>query len=82
MEPDYSEDLPGIDEGINSVRAAIEMVAGGSANRITLHGIVGAPLLPAARLLARAAGVRVEPIWSTGGVVCDLVVMSSPEGDG
>jgi len=81
MEPDYSEDLPRIDEAINPVRAAIEMVASGSANRITLHGIVGAPLLPAARMLARAAGVRVEPIWSTG-VVCDLVVMSSTEGGG
>jgi hypothetical protein len=82
MEPDYSEDLPRIDDAINPVRAAIEMVASGSANRITLHGIVGAPLLPAARMLARAAGVRVEPIWSTGGAVCDLVVMSSTEGGG
>jgi hypothetical protein len=81
MEPDYSEDLPRIDEAINPVRAAIEMVASGSAKRITLHGIIGAPLLPAVRMLARVAGVHVEPVWSTGGVVCDLVV-SSTEGDG
>ena len=82
MEPDRGEELPRIDDAINPVRAAIEMVASGSARRVTLHGVVGAQLLPAARLLARAAGVTVEPVWSTAGVVCDLIVMSSPSADG
>jgi hypothetical protein len=82
MEPDYNEDLPRIDDAINPVRAAIEMVASGSARRVTLHSIVGAQLLPAARLLARAAGVTVEATWSPAGAVCDLVVTSSSGADG
>lgn len=72
----YGEDLPRIDEAINPVRAAIEMVASGSARRVTLSAI-GAQLLPAARLLAEAAGVTLEPICWSAGAVCDLVVTVS-----
>ena len=82
MEPDRGEELPRIDDAINPVRAAIEMVASGSAKRVTLHSLVGTQLLPAARLLARAAGVTVEPIWSTAGAGCDLIVTPSPKADG
>jgi hypothetical protein len=81
MEPDYSEDLPRIDDAINPVRAAIEMVASGAAKRVTLHSLAGMQVLPAARLLARAAGVTVQPIWSPAGAGCDLVVTRSPEAD-
>lgn len=80
MDPNYSEDLPRIDEAINPVRAAIEMVASGSAMRVTLSGI-RVQVLPAARLIARAAGVTLEPIWWSGGPVCDLVVRL-PDADG
>lgn len=73
MEPNHSEDLPRIDEAINPIRAAIELVASGSAARVTVSGI-RAPVIPAARLLARVAGVTLELISWSGGPVCDLVV--------
>lgn len=71
------DDLPHIDSSLDPIRAAIEMVADGSASRVTVYTPTPARLLPAARMLARAAGVAVE--WadeSDGGV--DLVVAPSP----
>lgn len=63
-----------IDDALNPVRAAISLVASGSARRVTVHGGRGRELLPAARLLGRAAGVRVEPIWWDDEEGCDLAV--------
>ena len=71
------DDLPHIDPSLDPIRAAIDMVANGSASRVTVFTPTPARLLPAARMLARAAGVAVE--WadeSDAGV--DLVVAPSP----
>ena len=68
------EDPPRIDPALNPVRAAIDMVANGAATRITVHTMVGDQILPAARLLARAAGVTLEPTWRAGDAGWDLVV--------
>ncbi len=50
------------------------MVAGGLATRIVIFAPDGDEMLPAARLLARAAGVRLEPEWNHDGAGCDLVL--------
>ena len=57
MAPD---ELPQIAAALDPIRAAIHMVADGSARRITVYTAETARLLPAARLLARAAGVAIE----------------------
>ena len=49
-----------IDSSLDPIRAAIEMVADGSARRVTVYTPAPARLLPAARALARAAGVAIE----------------------
>ena len=54
------DEPPHIDSSLDPIRAAIEMVADGSARRITVYTPGPARLLPAARALARAAGVAIE----------------------
>ena len=63
-----------IGDSLVSVRAAIEVVAGGGATRITVHAVDATQILPAARVIARAAGVRIEPAWSPDDAGVDLVV--------
>ena len=53
-------ETPTIDSSLDPIRAAIEMVADGSARRVTVYTPAPARLLPAARALARAAGVAIE----------------------
>jgi hypothetical protein len=60
VERSRNPEPPHIGASLDNVRAAIDVVARGEATRITVH--VGDPrrLIPAARQLARRAGVRVE----------------------
>jgi hypothetical protein len=53
---------PQIGTALDSLRAAIEVVADGSANRITVQRPDAHRLLPAALQLAKSAGVRVDLI--------------------
>jgi hypothetical protein len=54
------DEPPHIDSSLDPIRAAIEMVADGSARRVTVYTPGPSRLLPAARALARAAGVAIE----------------------
>jgi hypothetical protein len=56
----HEDEPPVIDATLDPVRAAISLVADGIARRVTVNHPDAATLMPAARQLARAAGVRVE----------------------
>ena len=60
MDPSPRAEPPQIGARLDTIRAAIDVVARGDATRVTVH--VGDPqrLIPAATQLARRAGVRVE----------------------
>jgi hypothetical protein len=51
---------PQIGAALDSLRAAIDVVAGGAATRVTVQMPEARRLLPAALQLAKRAGVRVE----------------------
>ena len=70
------DEPPHIDSSLDPIRAAIQMVADGSAKRITVYTPDTARLLPAARMLARAAGVAIESAGVTESEP-DLVVAPS-----
>jgi hypothetical protein len=72
------EEPPHIDRSLDPIRAAIQMVADGSAARITVYTPDTARLLPAARMLARAAGVAIESAGATESEPDLLVVGASP----
>lgn len=59
--PDGDEP-PHIDGSLDPIRAAISLVADGSALRVTVYAPARASLLPATRILARAAGVVIESV--------------------
>ena len=63
-----------IGEAINAVRAAIDVVQHGAAMRVIVSDSAGEALLPAARALGRAAGVRIVPWWRPGRDGCDIVI--------
>jgi hypothetical protein len=71
------EEPPHIDSSLDPIRAAIRMVADGSAKRVTVYTPETSRLLPAARLLARAAGVAIESADETD-TEPDLVVTPAP----
>ena len=62
MESEPDDEPPRIDPSLNPIRAAIRMVAEGTARRVTVHAPEPRLVLPAARLLARTAGVIVEVV--------------------
>jgi hypothetical protein len=64
------DEPPRIDAALDPVRAAISLVADGVARRVTVNLPSPDVVMPAARQLARAAGVRVELVGGT-----------DPEGD-
>lgn len=72
-----SDEPPHIDSLLDPIRAAIQMVADGSAERVTVYTAASAQLLPAARILARAAGVAIESVDETD-ADSDLVVAPAP----
>ena len=74
MVQQQSSELPHIGEALVTARAAIEVVASGAATRVTVHAIDAEQILPAARAIARAAGVRIEPLWWPDDAGVDLVI--------
>ena len=57
------------------VIAAIRMVAAGGAPRVTVGGLrLGDQILDAARDMARQAGVRIVPRWTTDESGVDIAV--------
>ena len=71
------DEPPHIDTSLDPIRAAIRMVADGSARRITVYTPETSRLLPAARMLARAAGVAIESAEETDADP-DLIVVPAP----
>ena len=65
---------PHIDTSLDPIRAAISIVADGSARRVIVHTRAAKQVMPAARQLARAAGVTVELVGSTDDGL-DVVVL-------
>jgi hypothetical protein len=65
MDIEEADGLPHIDSSLDPIRAAIRLVADGDARRVTVHTPASQMLMPAARQLAKAAGVRVELIGSS-----------------
>ena len=60
MDPSQQAEPPRIGAPLDSLRAAIDVVADGDATRVTIHHPHARSLLPAATQLAKRAGVRVE----------------------
>ena len=72
------EEPPHIDSSLDPIRAAIRMVADGSAKRISVYTPDTARLLPAARMLARAAGVAIDSDGATESERDLMVVHAAP----
>ena len=68
MAHQHAAELPHIGEALVSIRAAVDVVREGAATRVTVHAEAGEQILPAARALARASGVAIEPVWWADGV--------------
>lgn len=60
MDGSSHAETPEIGEALDSLRAAIDVVAHGAATRVTVQVPRARRLLPAAHQLAKRAGVRVE----------------------
>jgi hypothetical protein len=57
------------------VRAAIDLIASGGANRVTLVGLRGAErTLPGAQSLSLAAGLRARAAWHASDDGCDITL--------
>ncbi len=66
-----------IERELNSVRAAVELVATGLASRVSLGGLRMSSMLGGeARRIAARRGVRITEIWPLGDGNPDLVVES------
>ena len=69
MERSTREDPPRIDTTLDPIRAAISLVADGLASSVTVQVPEPRLVMPAARQLARAAGVSVQLVDGTQHVV-------------
>jgi hypothetical protein len=57
------------------VRSAIDLIAGGGADRVTLVGLHGAEkILPQAQALSHAAGLFARATWRPDEAGCDITV--------
>jgi hypothetical protein len=66
---------PGTDPELLQVRSAIDLIASGTARRVTLIGIHGAEqLLPAAQVLCADAGLTARAVRHPDGTGCDIAV--------
>ena len=74
MVQQHAAELPHIGEALVSIRAAIDVVTSGAATRVMVHAVGGEQILPAARALARAAHVALEPIWWADEAGLDIVI--------
>jgi hypothetical protein len=62
-------------QDLELVRAAIALILGGGADRVTLIGLRAAErLLPQAQTLSLAAGLRARAAWHPGEPGCDITV--------
>ena len=60
---------------VQHVRSAIDLIAAGGAQRVTLIGFPGAErLLPRAQILAAEAGLTARAVWQPDGTGCDISV--------
>jgi hypothetical protein len=60
---------------LDLVRAAIDLIASGGADRITLVGLAdSAKVLPKAQALSRSAGLQARADWHPGDDGCDITV--------
>jgi hypothetical protein len=68
--------VPGdLARNLDLVRAAIDLIASGGAERITLVGLAdSARVLPKAQALSHAAGLRARAEWHPGDDGCDIAV--------
>lgn len=74
MELSDAAGLPHVDRSLDTIRAAILIVAEGAASRVTIHTPAALEVMPAARQLARASGVSVQLVESADSG-SDLVVL-------
>jgi hypothetical protein len=74
-----AHDVAHIGDALASVRAAIDVVHQGDADRVIVHVLTCEQILPAARALGRAAGVIVEASWWLDDEGCDIVVRRAIE---
>ena len=74
MGPPGAASLPLVDASLDPIRAAISLVADGDALRVTVHMPAAARVMPAARQLARAAGVTVELVGGEN-AASDLIIL-------
>ncbi len=72
------DEPPHIGSSLDPIRAAIRMVADGSAKRVTVYTPETPRLLPAARRLARAAGVAIESADETDADPDVVVIPAHP----
>ena len=70
-----SDEPPNIGGSLDPIRAAISLVADGVARRVTVNLPSAAAVMPAARQLARAAGVEVELVGDVAS--SDITVRSN-----
>lgn len=63
---------------LDSIRAAIELVQRHAARRVVIRFTGAERLLPAARALARSAGLDARPAWSPDLAECDIVIAEDP----
>jgi hypothetical protein len=68
--------VPGdLARNLGLVRAAIDLIASGGAERITLVGLTSsARVLPEAQALSHAAGLQARAEWHPGDDGCDITV--------
>jgi hypothetical protein len=70
-----ASDRPGTDPDLLQVRSAIDLIASGTARRVTLVGIHGAErLLPAAQTLCADAGLTARAVRHPDGTDFDIAV--------
>lgn len=81
MTHQHAAELPHLGDALASIRAAVDVVREGAATRVTVHAEAGEQVLPAARALALASGVTIEPIWWADGSGCDIVISPARAAD-
>ncbi|MEP7082563.1 MAG: hypothetical protein ABI841_06255 [Chloroflexota bacterium] len=74
MDRSATANVPHVDASLDPIRAAISLVADGHVRRVTIHTPAAVQVMPAARQLARAAGVKVELVGADE-VSTDVVVL-------
>jgi hypothetical protein len=70
-----------LEHEMDMIRSAIDLVALGGSERVTVGGLqFGEALLEAATVMARRAGVRVVPLWDADDSGADLMIERDDRG--